>query len=343
MKFPWANTLLVLLVIAELATGFFGLVSGSPDRAIFIQVHRVAGYGILLVLAWKVLLVLHSFRRRRRKVSVPRSASILLSALLLLALGLGFAWSFAGPFGFAFWSGMSWHTAAGIAILPLLIWHALHFTHGLRIGYSADRRTALRLAGVAVLGVVFWQAGEAAARAAELGGAARRFTGSYQAPKNVHGDFPVVSWLNDRAPPGDIASWRLAISGEVERPLSLTYADLTPRASLTATIDCTGGWYSEQDWRGVALADVLNRAGLTRDAESVTVTSATGYYRRFSVFEAERYILATHVADQPLSPGHGFPMRLVAPGKRGFEWVKWVTSIHVNDDPRWLQPPLPTQ
>jgi DMSO/TMAO reductase YedYZ molybdopterin-dependent catalytic subunit len=343
MKFPWANTLLIVLIMAELATGLFGLVSGSPDRAIFIQAHRIAGFGILLVLAWKILLVLHSFRRRRRRVSAPRGASVVLSTLLLLALGIGFAWSFAGPFHFAFWSGMSWHTAAGVALLPLLLWHAFYFTRGLRVGYSADRRTALRLVGVAALGIAFWQIGEAVARAAELGGAARRFTGSYQVPQRVQGDFPVVSWLNDRAPPVDLASWRLTVTGEVEHPLSLPYADLAPTSDLTATIDCTGGWYSEQDWRGMPLADILNGAGLTANAESVTVASATGYYRRFSLAEAERYLLATHVGGQPLSPGHGFPVRLVAPGKRGFEWVKWVVSIHVNDDPKWLQPPLPTQ
>ena len=33
----------------------------------------------------------------------------------------------------------------------------------------------------------------------------------------------------------------------------------------------------------------------------------------------------------------------VCVGKRGFEWVKWVTSIEVNESPNWLQPPLPLQ
>ena len=59
--------------------------------------------------------------------------------------------------------------------------------------------------------------------------------------------------------------------------------------------------------------------------------------------EAREYVLATHVGDSPLSRGHGYPVRLVAPGKRGFEWVKWVTSIEVNESPKWLQPPLPLQ
>ena len=75
----------------------------------------------------------------------------------------------------------------------------------------------------------------------------------------------------------------------------------------------------------------------------MTITSATGYYRRFSLEEAEGYLLATRVGGAVLSRGHGFPVRLVAPGKRGFEWVKWVTRIEVNESPKWLQPPLPLQ
>ena len=112
---------------------------------------------------------------------------------------------------------------------------------------------------------------------------------------------------------------------------------------MTAVIDCTGGWYSEQRWSGIGLDELLALAGPTSDASSVTVRSATGYYRRFSMSEARSYILATHVGDAPLSRGHGFPARLVAPDKRGFEWVKWVEEIEVNDTSKWLQPPLPLQ
>ena len=53
--------------------------------------------------------------------------------------------------------------------------------------------------------------------------------------------------------------------------------------------------------------------------------------------------LNRHVSGRELSHGHGYPLRLVAPGKRGFEWVKWVASIEVNESPKWLQPPLPLQ
>ena len=73
----------------------------------------------------------------------------------------------------------------------------------------------------------------------------------------------------------------------------------------------------------------------------MTVRSVTGYFRRFSLDEAEGYLLATRVGGESLSHNHGFPLRLVAPGKRGFEWVKWVDSVEVNDTSKWWQPPLP--
>ena len=42
MKTPWANTVLLALLLVELASGFFGLVSGAQDEAIFIAVHRLS-------------------------------------------------------------------------------------------------------------------------------------------------------------------------------------------------------------------------------------------------------------------------------------------------------------
>jgi DMSO/TMAO reductase YedYZ molybdopterin-dependent catalytic subunit len=44
---------------------------------------------------------------------------------------------------------------------------------------------------------------------------------------------------------------------------------------------------------------------------------------------------------EPLSPGHGFPARIVSSDQRGFWWVKWVTAIETSDVPWWLQPPYP--
>ena len=89
------------------------------------------------------------------------------------------------------------------------------------------------------------------------------------------------------------------------------------------------------------LLNVLELAGADPEARSVAVRSVTGYQRRFTMKEAREYLLATHVGGEPIWHGHGSPVRLVAPGKRGFEWVKWVTSVQVSDAPSWWQSPLP--
>ncbi len=85
-----------------------------------------------------------------------------------------------------------------------------------------------------------------------------------------------------------------------------------------ATLDCTGGWYTTQRWDGVPMAALLGRAGVRDEARSILVRSSTGYARRFSLSEAGDLLLATHVGEDTLSTGHGFPLRLVAPGHRGY-------------------------
>jgi DMSO/TMAO reductase YedYZ molybdopterin-dependent catalytic subunit len=114
-------------------------------------------------------------------------------------------------------------------------------------------------------------------------------------------------------------------------------------APLAALIDCTGGWYSTQRWSGVPLTHLLDLAGTKPGARSIIVQGVTGYQRAFDLQAARTFLLATHVAGQSLEHGHGFPLRLVAPGHRGFDWVKWVTSIEVSETSYIVQPPVPLQ
>lgn len=75
----------------------------------------------------------------------------------------------------------------------------------------------------------------------------------------------------------------------------------------------------------------------------MVVTSRTGYARRFPVRDVPHLLLATGYEGRPLAARHGSPARLVAPGRRGFWWVKWVTGIEVSDLPWWRQSPFPLQ
>ena len=128
--------------------------------------------------------------------------------------------------------------------------------------------------------------------------------------------------------------------GRIVTTLAWAYPYLTgpQQSSVRAVLDCTGGWFTEQEWRGVPLSALGLRQGA-----SIEVVSTTGYRRRFPAHEAGTLLLATHASGRPLSPGHGGPARIVAPGRRGFWWVKWVASIEVVDEPWWWQPPFPLQ
>ena len=72
------------------------------------------------------------------------------------------------------------------------------------------------------------------------------------------------------------------------------------------------------------------------------VHSVTGYWIRFPVRDLDHLLLATTVNGEPLRPGHGYPVRMVAPGRRGFWWVKWVDRVELTTTPWWWQPPFPT-
>lgn len=341
MKYPWANAILLALIAFELVSGLLGLVTGNPDLAIYIQTHRIAGYGILAILGWKTVIVTYSLRGRRS--SGPRLVSLALAGTLVAVLALGYAWSWAGPFGFAWFSGVSWHIYFGVLLTPLVVWHANHLTRRFSIRQWSERRTFLKLAGIGVFGFVAWQVSEQTSRAAGLSGANRRFTGSYEADSYSGNAFPRVSWLNDNPAPIDPSTWALSVKGGVAESMSYKLHELNSETEITATIDCTGGWHSTQHWRGMRLSELLDFSKPDVTARSVTVRSITGYYRRFSLDDAREFILATRVGDETLSHGHGFPLRLVAPGRRGFEWVKWVTELELSSTPSWFQPPLPLQ
>jgi DMSO/TMAO reductase YedYZ molybdopterin-dependent catalytic subunit len=153
---------------------------------------------------------------------------------------------------------------------------------------------------------------------------------------------PVTQWISDTVPDGAAATLELVAAG---RRVRVPVADLDRGDAVRAVLDCTGGWYAAQDWRGVRLDRLLaeHLGGELPADGSVDVVSVTGYRRRLPLHEAGGLLLATSAAGRSLSRGHGAPVRLVAPGRRGFWWVKWVTRLEVVDAPWWLQSPFPLQ
>ena len=342
------NLALLVLLTAELVSGLAGFVVGAPSGRWVFWLHGVGGFALVLLLAWKWRIVARSFARRGAGPWAVAPAA--LGVCVLGALVTGLAWSTVGlppvPLpGVGRASGLTLHVLLALLSAPLLIAHALMRWPRPRRADLVGRRAALRMLGLLGGGLVAWRAVEAGARVLAFDGAGRRFTGSREAGSLGGNAHPVTNWLSDRVRRFDAASWRLAIDGAVARPYALSYDELatTARTAVGAILDCTGGWYTEQRWSGVPLSVLVAAAGPSAGARSVVVRSATGYARRFAFDEAAGLLLATHVGGAPLSTGHGFPARLVAPDRRGFAWVKWVTAVEVSERPAWWQPPLPLQ
>lgn len=327
------NEALLVVLLFAFGTGVATVAIGSPGGAWVAIGHGICGMAVVLLIPWKSRVVRGGLRRAR----LGRWVSLLLAALALLTLiaGLGSAtgWvrSIAGK------PGLWVHIAVALMLVPLVAWHV--WARGIRPRRTDLSRRALLRAGVLAAGAVgLYAASEAAVSVLGLPGARRRFTGSYETASFRPEAMPSTSWLLDAVPTVDPDRWRLTIKdGQGHRVLTL--AELTTfDTQVRATLDCTSGWYSHQDWTGVPLGTLLHRGP---GAQSVHVHSVTGYWVRFPIHDLDRLLLATQVGGAPLSADHGFPVRLVAPGRRGYWWVKWVDRIEVQTTPSWWQPPFP--
>jgi len=332
------QALLVVLVFA-FGTGVATVAIGSPDGAWVAIGHGICGMAVVLLIPWKSRVVRGGLRRAR----LSRWLSLLLAVLALFTLiaGLGYATglvrSIAGK------PGLWVHIAVALALVPLVVWHV--WARGIRVRGIRPRRNdlsrrALLRGGVLAVGAVgLYTAAEAAISVLVPPGARRRFTGSYEVASFRPEAMPSTSWLLDPVPTVDPDRWRLTIrDGQGRRELTL--AELTTYGTqVRATLDCTSGWYSHQDWTGVPLRTLLHRGPGT---QSVYVHSVTGYWIRFPIHDLDRLLLATQMGGAPLSADHGFPVRLVVPGRRGYWWVKWIDRIEVQTTPSWWQPPFPT-
>ena len=313
--------------MSGLATWF----AGSPGGAWVFGAHALAGIALALLLVFKLRRVLPRIGAQARRD--PRTLRGLLALGLVLAvLVSGTVWSTAGRVGVAGYTVLFWHAALGAVLAVGMAAHALVRAKRPRGRDLADRRQFLTAAALGVGVFAAWQLQRPLQQTLGVPGARRRFTGSYDAGSFTGNAFPTTSWVADR--PRPLArGYRLTVAGSVRQPLAIVAAELDRGDALTATLDCTGGFFSTQHWRGVRLGRLLDEVGVEPGARHVRVISRTGYRWSFDLHDARAVLLATHVGAEPLSHGHGAPCRLVAPGRRGFQWVKWVERVEVHEDP----------
>jgi DMSO/TMAO reductase YedYZ molybdopterin-dependent catalytic subunit len=163
----------------------------------------------------------------------------------------------------------------------------------------------------------------------------------------------------------DPASWQLQIGGLVERPLSLSLRDLLNMRSQArvVTLECAGngrsvleprvsgeqwnfGAVSTAEWSGVPLMEVLDRAGVKREALQVLFRGIDSgmveghahpisFERSLSLDDArgEEVLLAYAMNGEPLPVQHGYPLRVIVPSWYAVASVKWLTAIELIAEP----------
>jgi hypothetical protein len=326
------DRLLAVLVAAQLVTGLLSLRAGSPPTAPLFVAHGILGGALLVAVAWKLKRSVGPAVRARRWGRLALGA--LLAAAALAALGGGLAWVASGRILYVGpWTILTLHVLAALALVPIAALHLLPRRWRLirpprnPAGIRISRRTALASLGLGALGLAAWAATNLSDT---LAGGMRRFTGSRWLPDG--GVPPPTTFFGEGAAPIDPATWRLHVHGAVATELYLGLDDLAALGLATsqAVLDCTGGWALRTEWEGATLGAVLDRAAPTGAARHATVRSVTGWYARLPLDEARAALLATRVAGRELPHGNGAPCRLVAPDRRGLEWVKWVTEVEVR-------------
>ena len=160
----------------------------------------------------------------------------------------------------------------------------------------------------------------------------------------------------------DVATFRLAVRGHVDRPLSLSLTDILslPRVELAAVNQCSGnsrGFYmppvaggqwangamGNARWTGVRLRDVLDKAGVKAGALAVrfngldepVVDKAPDFMKSLDIDHARdgEVMLAYQMNGEQLPLLNGFPLRLIVPGWYSTYWVKMLSDIEVLDAP----------
>src|SRR2546421_895085 len=340
----WTNLALFVLLGVAFTTGWVAFFYGTaPSRASLI-VHAASGYAIIALTPWKAVIAARGIQRRRP----GWWASLVFTGLVIASIAAGILHSTGLLTGVGAISAMELHVGAALAAIPFVAWHVIARRIPVR-AVDLSRRSLLRAGSLLAAAGLAYGAGEGAVRLLRLPGSLRRFTGSYEVGSLQPAQLPETSWMFDAVPAIDPATWRLTVQvgGTVRE---WTYKELLAFDDrVRATLDCTGGFYSMQDWSGVWLSRLFAsfptpaRGGGQGGGSSIHVRSLTGYDRRFALSDAGRLLIATRLGGIPLDPGHGFPVRLVAPDLRGYWWVKWVTTITIDELPSWWQLPFPIQ
>jgi sulfoxide reductase catalytic subunit YedY len=134
-----------------------------------------------------------------------------------------------------------------------------------------------------------------------------------------------------------LETWRLEVEGRVQRPLRLTYEEIKrlPTVERTVLMICPGFFANQGSWKGCCSAALLTLSEAEQGVTHVTVRGPEGKYensQRYPIedFVSNKVFLAYEVNGKSLPQKHGFPLRAVAEGYYGYDWVKYVYRITIE-------------
>ncbi len=158
-------------------------------------------------------------------------------------------------------------------------------------------------------------------------------------------DFYVVTKNAAGDPVLDAVEWRLIVDGEVQRPIQLDYASLRklPAVEVTKTLECISNFVTKCEmapfgcdlistarWKGVRLSDVLALGGALKPGVVSLVTISADEFTTALPIEAAlapETLLVYDMNGQVLPREHGYPARLLVPGRYGMKSAKWVIAL----------------
>ena len=140
-------------------------------------------------------------------------------------------------------------------------------------------------------------------------------------------------------PRADLASWDFRVHGRVTTPQRWTWEEFQklPRVQVRSDIHCVTRWSRFDNlWEGVAIREVLGRAGVEPEAGFAVAHAENGFTANLPIAELlnDDVLLADRHDGEPLTPDHGFPLRLVVPRRYFWKSAKWIRSIELVGDDR---------
>lgn len=204
-----------------------------------------------------------------------------------------------------------------------------------RDGTPVGRRAVLGLAALGAAGVAFGRSAQDRVAQTLAPIAAKDPTGLTGLVPGA-GRFRIYTVTGD-LPRKSRAEWSLKIGGLVDAPTTLSFADLIAMepTGFTADFQCVTGWRVEDvEWRGVKLADLLDRVGAQAAGTFVRLTSFDGAYTESLTVEQARrddVLVAYEMLGKSVTSAHGGPVRLYVAPMYGYKSIKWLDGIEVVD------------